>query len=293
MSFYTRRQAWKQAAKNKKCSCHTFRVRECGAMLKFFFIGDIVGRPGREIVVERLGRIRNELGADFVIANGENIAGGSGITEALAKGILASGVDAITLGDHVWDQKGWEQDINGMERVCRPANLPQGVPGRDHLILEAKGFRLAILTVLGRQHIGLKADCPFLTADRMLKELSGKSDGVFVEIHAEVTSEKQAMGWYLDGRALAVLGTHTHVPTADAGVLPKGTAFMCDVGMTGPYASVIGREVEPVIGRFLDGMPRRYEVAENDVRISGALVEFDPEKKQAVKCELITVKRNR
>ena len=293
MSFQQRTQAWKRAGKNKKCYCHTFRGHECDSMLKFFFIGDIVGRPGREIVNERIGRIRSDLGADFVIANAENIAGGAGITEALAKGVLASGVDAITLGDHVWDQKGWEHDINGLERVCRPANLPEGVPGRQYVILEAKGFRLAVLTVLGRQHIGLKADCPFVTADRMLKELAGKADGVFVEIHAEVTSEKQAMGWYLDGRALAVLGTHTHVATADASVLPKGTAFMCDVGMTGPYASVIGREIEPVVGRFLDGMPRRYEIAENDVRLSGALVEFDPEKKQAVKCELITVRRNR
>ncbi len=262
-------------------------------MLKFFFIGDIVGRPGREIIVERLARVRSDLGADFVIANGENAAAGSGINESIAKTLLQCGVDAITLGDHVWDQKGWESDINSMERVCRPANLPQGVPGRDHLILEAKGFRLAVLTVLGRQHIGLKADCPFLTADRMLKQLEGKADGVLVEMHAEVTSEKQAMGWYLNGRALAVLGTHTHVPTADASVLTKGTAFMCDVGMTGPYASVIGREIEPVLSRFLDGMPRKFEIAENDVRMSGALVEFDPEKKQAVKCELITVRRNR
>jgi len=293
MPFQERRQAWKRHAKTEKCYCHTFSGRDCDLMLKFFFIGDIVGRPGREIIVERLARVRSDLGADFVIANGENIAGGSGITEALAKTLLATGVDAITLGDHVWDQKGFEQDINGLQRVCRPANLPTGVPGRDHVILEAKGFRLAVFTVLGRQHINLKADCPFLTADRLLKELSDKADGVFVEIHAEVTSEKQAMGWHLDGRALAVLGTHTHVPTADASVLPKGTAFMCDVGMTGPYTSVIGREVAPVIGRFLDGMPRRFEVAENDVRISGALVEFDPEKKQAVKCELITIRRNR
>ena len=262
-------------------------------MLKLFFIGDIVGRPGREIIVERLGRVRSELGADFVIANGENIAGGSGITESLAKTLLASGVDAVTLGDHVWDQKGWESEISGMERVCRPANLTQGVPGRDHVVLEAKGFRLAVFTLLGRQHINLKADCPFAAADRMLKQIAEKADGALVEIHAEVTSEKQAMGWYLDGRVLAVLGTHTHVPTADAAVLPKGTAFMCDVGMTGPYTSVIGRQIEPVLSRFLDGMPRKFEVAENDVRISGALVEFDPSTRKAVKCELITVRRNR
>lgn len=262
-------------------------------MLKLLFIGDIVGRPGREILMERLPRLRSELGADFVIANGENAAAGAGITGTIAKSLLATGVDAITLGDHVWDQKGWESEINSFEKVCRPANVPSVCPGRDHVVLEAKGFKLAIFTVVGRQYIGLKADCPFECADKLLGQLDGRADAAMVEIHAEATSEKQAMGWHLDGRALAVLGTHTHVPTADATVLPGGTAFMCDVGMTGPYASVIGREIKPVIGRFLDGMPRKFDIAEGDVRISGALVEFDPATKKAVKCELVTVKRNR
>ena len=261
-------------------------------MLKFLFIGDIVGRPGRELVVERLRRLRAERGIDFVIANAENSAAGSGITGSIAKELLASGVDAITLGDHVWDQKGWESEINNFERVCRPANLPSVCPGRDHLIIEIKGFRLAVFTVLGRQYLNMKSDCPFLCADRLLGQLDGRADGVLVEIHAEATSEKQALGWHLDGRALAVLGTHTHVPTADATVLPNGTAFMCDVGMTGPYASVLGRESKVVIGRFLDGMPRRFDIAEKDVRMSGALVEFDPATRRATKCELLTFKRN-
>lgn len=262
-------------------------------MLKFLFIGDIVGRPGREIIMERLPRVRSELGIDFVIANGENAAAGAGITGTIAKSLLASGIDALTLGDHVWDQKGWESEINGFEKVCRPANLPTVCPGRDHVVLEAKGFRLGLFTVIGRQFIGMKSDCPFLCADRMLGQLDGRADATFVEIHAEATSEKQALGWHLDGRALAVLGTHTHVPTADASVLPGGTAFMCDVGMTGPYGSVIGREVKPVIGRFLDGMPRKLDVAEADARISAALVEFDPATRKATKCELLTVRRNR
>lgn len=261
-------------------------------MLKFLFIGDIVGRPGREIVNERLPRFRSERGIDFVIANAENSAAGSGITGSIAKELLSSGVDAITLGDHVWDQRGWESEIADFDRVCRPANLPASNPGKDYVIIEAKGFRLAVMTVLGRQYLGLKADCPFLTADRMLTQLREKADGVFVEIHAEATSEKQAMGWHLDGRALAVLGTHTHVPTADAAVLPNGTAFMCDVGMTGPYASVLGRAVKPVLERFLDGMPRRFDVADKDVRLSAALVEFDPTTRTATKCELVTIKRN-
>lgn len=260
-------------------------------MLKILFIGDIVGKPGREILMERLQRLRAELKADVVIANGENVAAGNGITAALAKTLLGTGIDAITLGDHVWDQRGWEDDIDDLPTVCRPANLPEACPGATHVIVDVKGFKLAVFTVLGRTFVGMKAECPFLGADAMLKELEGKADGVLVEIHAEATSEKIALGWHLDGRAIAVLGTHTHVPTADASVLPKGTGFMCDVGMTGPYTSVLGREVAPVIGRFLDGMPRRFEVAEGDVRISAALVEYDEVAKRTTEVRLITVKR--
>jgi metallophosphoesterase (TIGR00282 family) len=260
-------------------------------MLKLFFIGDIVGRPGRDIIAERLPRLRTELGIDFVVANGENAASGAGITGALAKSILESGVDAITLGDHVWDQRGWENEISEIDKVCRPANLPKVCPGWDHLIIEARGFRLAMFTVLGRTYMNMKADCPFITADRMIEQLRAQSDAILVEIHAEATSEKQALGWHLDGRVTAVLGTHTHVPTADAAILPKGTAFMCDVGMTGPYASVLGREVKPVVQRFLDGMPRRFDVAETDVRLSGALIEINASTANAQKIELVTVRR--
>lgn len=241
--------------------------------------------------MERLQRLRAELQADVVIANGENVAAGAGITAALAKTLLGTGIDAITLGDHVWDQRGWDDDIDDFPTVCRPANLPAACPGADHVILDVKGFRLAVFTLLGRTFMGLKAECPFLGADAMLKRLEGQADGFLVEIHAEATSEKIAMGWHLDGRAVAVLGTHTHVPTADASVLPKGTGFMCDVGMTGPYASVLGREVAPVLGRFLDGMPRRFEVAEQDVRISAALVDYDPGAQRTTSVELITVRR--
>ncbi|MBP9912616.1 MAG: TIGR00282 family metallophosphoesterase [Opitutaceae bacterium] len=259
-------------------------------MLKLLFIGDIVGRPGRDIVLDRVPRLRAEHRLDFVVANGENAAAGAGITGSIAKSLLEGGVDAITLGDHVWDQRGWENEIGQMERVCRPANLPAACPGWDHLIIEARGFRVAVFTVLGRQYLGMKAECPFLCADRMIEKLRAQADAIVVEIHAEATSEKQAMGWYLDGRVSAVLGTHTHVPTADARVLPKGTAFMCDVGMTGPYASVLGREVAPVISKFLDGMPRRFEVATGDVRLSAALIELSPSMARAKKIELLTVR---
>ena len=263
----------------------------CVAMPKLLFIGDVVGRPGREILGERLLRLRNKFGFDFVIANGENAAAGAGLTGAVAKTLFDAGVDAVTLGDHVWDQKGFETEIGNLERICRPANLPAACPGRDHLILEKNGFRLAIFTVLGRQYLGMKSECPFFASDRMLSALAGRADAVFVEIHAEATSEKQALGWYLDGRAAAVVGTHTHVPTADACVLPKGTAFLCDAGMTGPYASVLGRLIEPVVAKFLDGMPRRFPVAEGDVRMSGVVIEYDASAKRAVGCELLMVRK--
>ena len=260
-------------------------------MLKLLFVGDIVGRPGRDIIIERMQRLRADAGIDFVIANGENAAAGSGITTAIARSLLEAGVDAITLGDHVWDQRGWEQDITQIERVCRPANLPASNPGWDHLIIESRGFRVAVFTVLGRHFMGLRADCPFLCADRMIEKLRAQADAIIVEIHAEATSEKQALGWYLDGRVTAVLGTHTHVPTADACILPKGTAFMCDVGMTGPYQSVIGREIDAVVNKFVDGMPRRFEIASEDVRISAALIEIGASMARAEKIELLTVRR--
>jgi metallophosphoesterase (TIGR00282 family) len=259
-------------------------------MLKLLFIGDIVGRPGRQIVADRLPRLRHEHGIDFVIANAENAAAGAGITGAIAKSIIESGVDAITLGDHVWDQRGWENEITQTDKVCRPANLPRACPGWDHLIIEARGFRIAVFTVLGRSFMNMKADCPFEAADRLVEQLRPQADAIVVEIHAEATSEKQALGWHLDGRVTAVLGTHTHVPTADARVLPRGTAFMCDVGMTGPYASVLGREVKPVIARVLDGMPRRWDVATEDVRISAALIEIGASSANAQKIELLTVR---
>jgi metallophosphoesterase (TIGR00282 family) len=259
-------------------------------MPKLLFIGDLVGRPGRAIAVERVPGLRADRGIGLVVANAENAAAGAGLTASLARELLAGGIDGLTLGDHVWDQRGWEAEIDACEKACRPANLPAGCPGRDHLILQDGGFRLGVFTVLGRQYMNLKAECPFLCADRMLEKLRGQADAWVVEIHAEATSEKQALGWHLDGRVAAVLGTHTHVPTADATILPHGTAFMCDVGMSGPYAGVLGRETQPVVARFLDGMPRRFEVATGDVRLSAALVEIDPATGLADKIELLTVR---
>lgn len=232
-----------------------------------------MGRPGRNFVKARLASLRAELAADIVIVNAENSAGGSGITSKIVAELLAAGVDAITLGDHVWDQKNFESEIDSLQQVCRPANLPEQNPGLTHLIVEKQGFRLGIFTVLGRNYLTLKSSCPFKKADEKLQELSGQCDAVFVESHMEATSEKIALGWHLDGRAAAVVGTHTHVPTADGRVLPQGTAYLSDAGMCGPYASVLGRDVNAVLSTFLDGMKRRFPVATDDVRLCGCLID--------------------
>ena len=241
-------------------------------MLKLLFIGDVVGRPGREIVASQLPRLRGDLALDFVIANAENSAAGAGITGVIAKSLLDCGIDAITLGDHVWDQRGFESEIGQIDRVCRPANLPASCPGWDHVVIQSRGFRVAVFTVLGRQYMNLKAECPFLCADRMIERLKGQADAIIVEIHAEATSEKQAMGWHLDGRVAAVVGTHTHVPTLDARLLPGGTAFVTDIGMVGPYAGVIGMKKETSLSRFLKAKGERFEVAEGDLQLHAVLV---------------------
>ncbi len=234
-----------------------------------------MGRPGRNFVIERVASLRDELEADAIIANAENAAGGAGITGKIARQLLEAGIDAITLGDHIWDQKNFENEIDELEQVCRPANLPENNPGRTHLVIEKNAFRLGLFTVLGRNYLAMKSSCPFQAADRKLDELKGACDAVFVEAHMEATSEKIALGWHLDGRACAVIGTHTHVPTADGRVLPGGTAYQSDAGMCGPYDSVLGRNKTEVIATFLDGMKRRFPVAEADVRLSGCVLEVD------------------
>lgn len=245
--------------------------------MKILVLGDVVGRPGRNFLTQRLQGVRSELSVDLVIANGENAAGGAGITAKTAEELKRAGVDAITLGDHVWDQKNFENEIDQLPYVCRPANLPNSNPGRDHLIVESEGSRVGILTVLGRTFMGPKVACPFATATRMIEELKHETDSLIVEIHAEATSEKEAMGWHLDGKATLVFGTHTHVPTADGRILKQGTAYQSDLGMTGPRESVLGREIDACLGRFLDGMPRKCPVAEGDVGMQGCLVEISKE----------------
>ncbi len=244
---------------------------------KILFIGDIVGKPGRQILKQQLPALIRKHGIDFVVANGENAAAGAGISKKIAQEIKECGVDGITLGDHVWDQVGFSDEIDDISYICRPANLPARSPGKHYLILEKNGFRLAVITLMGQVFMKINASSPIETIDALLPELKEQADAVLVEIHAEATSEKVAMGFYLDGKVSLVVGTHTHIPTADAGLLPMGTAYQTDAGMTGPYHSVLGREIEPIIERMKDGMPRRFPVAKDNVQLCGCLVELKEE----------------
>ena len=234
-------------------------------------IGDIIGQPGRRTVQSLVPDLRREHGIDLVIANGENTAGGFGLTVDTAYELLESGVDVLTSGNHIWDQKEFIPHMDEGLPVIRPANYPDA-PGRGSLIHDG----VMVINLQGRVFMP-PLDCPFRTVDRMLEEAS-ESDGpqvIIVDFHAEATSEKQAMGWYLDGRVAAVLGTHTHVGTVDARVLPKGTAYVTDVGMTGPVNSVIGSEASAVLERFLTSMPQRLSVARGPTVLNSVLVEVD------------------
>lgn len=246
-------------------------------MPKLLFIGDIVGRPGRTFVARTVQPLREQLGLDFIVANAENAAGGSGITAAIATTLHNAGVDGITLGDHVWDQRGFDLDIDKLPFLCRPANLPEALPGKKYLILENNDFKVGIFTVLGTTFMKKKVACPFRTADALIEELKPQVDAIMVEIHAEATSEKISLGWYLDGRVALVVGTHTHVTTADDCILPKGTAYLTDVGMAGPHDSVLGVQKEIIIETQLYGIPKRFDIATEDVRMCTCLVDIDAE----------------
>ena len=245
-------------------------------MSRVLFLGDIVGRAGRQAVIQHIQAIREKEKIDLVIANAENAAGGSGLTRVIAEEVHASGIDGITLGDHCWDQRGFDKEIDELPFICRPFNLYPGSPGKPHLVLQAGDLRLAVVTMLGQQLVKIDSSAGFPVIADYLESLRDECDTILVETHAETTSEKIALGWYLDGRVAAVIGTHTHVPTADARILPRGTGYITDAGMSGPYDSVLGRNIEPIVRRFVDGMPRRFTVAEENVQIHGVL--FDVEK---------------
>ena len=261
-------------------------------MSRILFLGDIVGRCGREAVIHHIQQIRERERLDVVIANAENAAGGSGLTREIAEALHAAGIDGITLGDHCWDQRGFETDIGELPFVCRPFNLFPGSPGSPHLILGSGNFRLGILTILGQQLVKISAAAGFPVISDHLDGMKTDCDAIIVETHAETTSEKVALGWYLDGQVNAVVGTHTHIPTADARILPRGTGYITDLGMCGPYDSVLGRDIEPVVRRFLDGMPRRFTVATENVQLHGVIIELEPGKRGCTSFERFVFKLN-
>lgn len=255
-------------------------------------MGDVMGRPGRRALGNLLGALRAQYSVDFIVANGENAAGGLGATPQTANELLGSGVDVITLGNHAFAKKEMLNYLAAERRALRPANYPPGAPGNGFGVFEtSNGTRIAVVNLLGRIFME-PVDCPFRTADAILGELPGDVGAVVVDFHAEATSEKQAMGWYLDGRVAAVIGTHTHVQTSDERVLPGGTAYITDAGMTGVLDSVLGLDKAVVLERFLTRLPGRFAVAEGVATLQGVLVEIDPETRQATSISRISVQED-
>ena len=243
--------------------------------MKILFIGDIVGSPGREAVKALLPGLKKEYDLKFVIANAENAAGGSGITRKVAEELFASGVDVLTSGDHIWKKREIFEFINQEERILRPVNFPDGAPGKGFDVFLAKdNLKVGVINVCGR--VFMEAlECPFRKTLSASESLHPEAKVIIVDMHAEATSEKIALGWYLDGKVSAVLGTHTHVQTADERILPGGCAYITDVGMTGPCDSVIGRRVEDVLERFITCIPTRFEVASENIWLQGVVVDID------------------
>lgn len=246
--------------------------------MNILFVGDIVGRPGRNYLSGNLEKIIKKHNIDFVIANGENSAGGVGITKKTYDELLEMGVDVITLGNHSWAKKEIFEFIEEADRLVRPANYPKGTPGKGYRIVEKAGKRIAVVNLCGRVYMDC-IECPFRTIDEILEELKGKADIIAVDFHGEATSEKLAMGWYLAGRVQAVLGTHTHVQTSDERILPGGTAYITDTGMTGPRDSILGVEKDIVIKKFISGMPARFEVSDGEVLLGAVVIQLDESSK--------------
>lgn len=249
--------------------------------MKILFIGDVFGEAGRNALKIRMESLKNELKPDFCIANGENAAGGRGISYNTAQEILEAGIDAITMGNHTWARKEVLNIIDSGINIIRPANYPKGVPGRGRIILEKNGLRLGVINLLGRVYMDQLVDCPFQTADRELSFFKGQVDATLIDFHAEATSEKTALAMYLDGKVTAVVGTHTHVQTADERILDKGTAFITDVGFTGPAQGVIGVDKDQIIRKFTLGLPTQFEIAAGKVLFNAVLITTEPQSKTA------------
>ncbi len=253
------------------------------------FIGDIVGRPGRQAISRELHRLVDRYAVDLVIANGENASGGFGITPETARELFASGIHFITTGNHVWDKKESYEYLGREQRIIRPANYPDGAPGRGASLVDTPGgLKIGVLNLEGRIFMD-NLECPFKTADREIALLSTQTNIIIVDFHAEATSEKSALGWYLDGRVTAVIGTHTHVQTADERLLSDGTAYITDAGMTGSFDSVIGVRKDEPIRKFITQLPMKFEVAKKDIRINGVLLRINETTGKAIAIERINL----
>jgi 2',3'-cyclic-nucleotide 2'-phosphodiesterase len=258
--------------------------------MKIMFIGDIMGSPGRMAISELLPPIISKKKIDFVIANCENVAAGFGVTKKIVEELYKARIDVLTSGNHIWNKKEVLDFIGDTEKLLRPANYPATTPGSGTVLVTLPtGESVGVLNLAGRIFMQ-PIDCPFVSAKNKVAELRKKTNIIIVDIHAEATSEKKALGWYLDGEVSAVLGTHTHVQTADEMILPQGTAYISDVGMTGPFDSVIGIKKEAIIERFLTQMPNRFEVARDDVRMQGVIMNIDSATGKAISIERVSIK---
>ncbi len=256
--------------------------------MRILFIGDVVGKPGRKMVKNFVGKLKQKYKPSIIIANGENAASGKGITEKIYKGFLDDGVQVVTLGNHAWANREIFEFIDDAKSLIRPANYPEGTPGRGYTYVKVNDVEVAVINVMGLTFLE-QLEWPFRTIDRILEKVSKRTPFIFVDFHAEATSEKQAMGWYLDGRVSAVVGTHTHVQTADERILPNGTAFLTDVGMTGPYNGVLGVEKEAVLKKFVTKLPVRFEVATGSEQLSAVVIDLDTKTGRAISIERILI----
>ena len=252
-------------------------------MLTVLFLGDVVGEPGRTAVIAQLPELKTRHGLDFVIVNGENAAGGRGITGKITIDLLRAGVSVITTGDHIWDQKEILSFIDTEPRLLRPVNYPGGAPGNGSIVLETAKGKIGVINVQARTFMQPILENPFRAVETVVTKMRRETGNIVVDVHGETTSEKIAMGRFLDGKVSAVIGTHTHVQTADEQVFPGGTAFLCDAGMCGPVNSILGRAIDPIMNRFISNLPASFPVAGGEVRLRGALVEIDETTGRAVR----------